>query len=455
VALVCGTPAGAQVLGFKPPPPQNDIWIVGATIHPVSGPAIEGGAVQLRTDGTIGEVRAPGQPLEDALKQRATIIDATGKHVYPGLFGASTQMGLTEIDLARATRDFAETGTVTPEVRAAVAVNPDSTLMPVARLNGVLSCGVMPLGGSIPGRAAVISLDGWTWENMAVDADVGMVVNWPNMRTSRAWWVTKTEEEQKKDRAEALDRIDQAFAGARAYLKARASDPSVPVDLRWEAMRGVLEQNDPVIIRAEELEQIQSSVVWAIDNGMKPIILGGRDAHLATDLLKQHDVPVILAGTFRVPGREDADYDAAFKQPLLLEQAGVRWCLANVNDPGETSNERNLPYQAALAAAYGLPPDVALRGITLSPAQILGVGARLGSIETGKDATIIITSGDPLEITTKVERAFIRSREVELRSKQTDLEKKYREKYRQLGITPATSTAADPAPAKGSGGSGN
>lgn len=432
--IALASPVSAQDLGFKAPAPARDTWIINATIHPVSGPVIPVGSVHLKTDGTIGEILASAPHMDSDFAARHTVIDATGKHVYPGLFGANTQTGLVEINAVRATLDFAETGTVSPEVRAAVAINPDSTIIPVTRSSGVLTVGVIPMGGSIPGRASVVNLEGWTWEDMSVDADVGVVVNWPSMRPQRGWWVTKSAEEQEKERSQALTTIDQAFAAADAYIKASAADPSIATDLRWEAMRSVLSGADPVIIRAEELEQIQSSVAWAVQRKLRPVILGGRDAGSCLDLLKRHNVAVIVAGTHKLPKRVDTGYDEPFRLPAVLEEAGVTWCLATVGGAFETPHERNLPYHAGTAVAYGLARDAAIRAITLAPAKILGVDARLGSIEKGKDATVIITTGDPLEITTNVEHAFVRSRAIDLTNKQRVLNEKYREKYRQLGV---------------------
>jgi imidazolonepropionase-like amidohydrolase len=433
--LVASLAAGAlaQDLTIKAPPRQaTPIAIENATIHTISGETIAGGFVTFAEGKVTGVGRGPAPRLAGG-----EVMDGSGRHVYPGLIGANTQTGLIEIGAARATLDFAEVGTVTPEVRAAVAVNPDSTIIPVTRSNGVLTVGVLPMGGAIPGRASVISLEGWTWEEMAVDDDAGVVVNWPSMRPLRGWFVTRTPEEQEKERKDSLAAIDQAFRGADAYLKARAADPATPTDVRWEAMRGVLEGGDPVFIRADELEQIQSAVSWAAERGLRAVIVGGRDAARCTDLLTRHGAAVIVSGTHRLPKRVDSEYDECYRLPAALESAGVRWCQATVGGAHETPHERNLPYHAAMAVAFGLTPEAAIRSITLSAAELLGVGARLGSIEPGKDATLIVTDGDPLEITTHVERAFITGREIDLTNKQRLLDRKYREKYRQLGIAPA------------------
>ena len=317
------------------------------------------------------------------------------------------------------------------EARAVVAINPDSWHMPVTRSNGVLVTAVMPSGGVIPGTSALIHLDGWTWEDMAIEPELGVVVNWPRMRPITAWWMNDSREDQMKERDKNLRQLDEFFSGAEAYFAARTADDAIPESVRYEAVRDVFEGDKPLFILAQELEEIQSAVSWAAERGFKAVIVGGRDAALCAKLLNKHDVPVVITGTHRMPRRADSAYDEAFTLPLALEEAGVKYCIAT---GGGSSNERNLPYNAAMAAAYGLDRDAALRAITLSPAEILGVDDRLGSIEQGKHATLIITDGDPLEIETNVQMAFINGRRIDLSNKQTELAEKYREKYRQLGL---------------------
>ncbi|MFQ5845332.1 MAG: amidohydrolase, partial [Planctomycetota bacterium] len=220
--------ARAQDLGHKAPPQSEPIALVNATVHTVSGGTIEGGSV-LFEQGRIVEV-ARG-PREFAPPVRR--IDLAGKHVYPGLIASNTRLGLTEIGAVRATHDFDEVGAVTPEVRAAVAVNPDSTLIPVARSNGVLTAAVLPAGGAIPGRLSILGLDGWTWETMTLVDDAGLVVNWPHVRPIRSRWMDLSDEEQRRQARRRLERVRQAFDRAKAYRAARRADPSLPEDLRW------------------------------------------------------------------------------------------------------------------------------------------------------------------------------------------------------------------------------
>jgi imidazolonepropionase-like amidohydrolase len=422
----------AQDLLTKAPPQAGPIALIGATVHPVSGPPIEDAMVSF-VDGVIRDV---GPRDSTPIPRGADVIDAAGLHVYPGLIGANTQMGLLEIGAVRATLDYNETGSVTPEVRAAVAVNPDTTIIPVTRSNGVLTVAVHPLGGTVPGRASIIRMDGWTVEGLTIEKDAGLVLNWPNVRPVSGWWVRTSEAEQREEIEQRLREIDGLFDQAEAYLAAREAEPEqTPMDLRWEAMRPVIEGEKRVIIRADELEQIQSAVRWAGERGLKTTILGGAHAPLCAEMLKRHDVRVIVTGTHRLPPQRDTAYDWSFTVPQQLEEAGVMWCLASRGGSFETPHERNLPYHAATAVAYGLDADAALRAITLSAAEVLDIDDRLGSIEPGKAATLILTDANPLEITTTVRRAWIDGREIDLGNKQTALAEKYREKYRQLGLT--------------------
>lgn len=429
LAITAG--AGAQDLGHKAPPQSRPVIIENATIHTVSGDVIQNGAIVFE-DGVIRQVLGSGQ--RPSVRGEAERIDATGKHVYPGFISAVTGLGLVEVDAVRSTVDASEVGDLTPEVRGAVAVNPDSTLFPVARSNGVLVAGVFPSGGSISGRASLLRLDGWTWEDMTIDDDMGLIINWPNVRPITARWMNLSEEEQRKRAQDRIANITDLFDAARAYIVAKDADPTIPTDVRFEAMRAAIAGETPVFISAQEYEQIVSGLTWALDEGLKPVLVGGRDALLVADLLKSNDIPVIITGTHRLPSRRDAEYDQAYRQPVALEEAGVRWCMSAGGGSFGASNERNLPYHAAACVAYGLTPERALRSITLDVAEILGVADTHGSIERGKSATLVIADGHPLEVTTNVERAFIDGREIDLQNKHTKLRDKYQEKHRQLGL---------------------
>ena len=407
---------------------DHPIALVGGTIHTVSGEVIDHGIVLFDK----GKIAAVGANV--TLPQGTESIDVTAKHVYPGMVDAISSIGLVEIDAVRSTRDVTETGSINPNIRAEAAVNPESEIIPVTRANGVTTAVTMPNGGTISGSAAAMMLDGWTWEEMTLKAPIGMIVNWPSMTINKAWWERRSEDDQKKARTKALDELRNAFRDARAYMTAKhaESQKEVPfhkTDLRWEAMIPVLERKVPVLMNAEDIQQIEAAVAWAAQEGVKLVILGGYDSWRVADLLKANDVSVIVNPILRTPWRRWEAYDVQFTIPEKLHEAGVRYCIAS----GGAWNERNLPYEAAKAAAYGLSKDEALKSVTLYPAQILGIADRVGSLEVGKDATLIITNGDPLEIMTNVQMEFIQGKSVSLQSRHTRLYEKYQEKYRRLG----------------------
>ncbi|MFI4881156.1 MAG: amidohydrolase family protein [Phycisphaerales bacterium JB064] len=426
--------ASGQDLTPRGEKPDHPIAITNATIHTmVEGEApIEDGFV-LFQDGRITEI-GQGDRMFIATTR---IIDAQGKHVYPGMIAAVTRLGLTEIGSVRAMQDYNEVGSVKPEVRAVVAVNPDSTLLPVHRSNGVLLVGTFPTGGLISGQAGVIKLDGWTWEDMTANANAGLVVNWPSVRDGHSPFGGGRSLSQ-DDIRERIARIDSLFDTAEAYRDAREADEKTPIDLRLEAMLEVLpsaQDQKPLIINADSVERIQSAVTWAAGRGLRVVIQGGRDAPLLAELLKKHDVAVIVEGVHGFPRRNDSAYDEAFTLPARLQAAGVRWCLAPASID---ENVRNLPYEAAMAVAYGrdlgFDEADAMVSITRSPAQILGIADGYGTLEAGKSATLLIADGTPLEMTTAIETAYIDGAEVDLSNKQTVLRDRYREKYRRQGI---------------------
>ncbi|HUY36854.1 MAG TPA: amidohydrolase family protein [Pirellulales bacterium] len=428
--LVCSSAAALASPEIPGAPQMHPIALVGGVIHPISGPELREGVLLFEH----GKIVAVGKDV--ALPADAEKIDLAGRHIYPGLIDAYTQLGLVEIPLVRATVDLSETGRVNPNVKAQVAVNPDSELIPVTRSGGVLTVLVAPSGGLLSGISAVMELDGWTWEQMTLRPSVGMHVTWPQMAPIHTWRFENSAQEQLQSRDKSLGEIRRAVADARAYQTAKrariAGDgPPGDFDARWEAMIPVLEGQLPLIVDADEIQQIQSALAFAERENLKLILLGGYDAPHCAELLKRRQVPVIVGGVYRLPRRKDDGVDVPFTVPARLREAGVTFCISGLE---RTSGVRNLPYHAGMAAAHGLPADEALKAVTLYPAQILGVADRIGSLEAGKDATLIVTTGDPLEIPTQVTRAFIEGREVQLGDRQKRLWEKYKEKYRRLGI---------------------
>ena len=420
--------AGVALGGPEIPgaPQEGPIALVGGAVYPVSSPPIDEGTLVFDR----GRITAVGRRVK--IPSGAKRIDAHGRRVYPGLINAYSQLGLVEIGAVRATRDYAETGKINPNVKAEVAVNPDSALIPVTRSGGVLLSLTAPTSGLISGTSALLQLDGWTWKEMTLEAPVGMHVQWRHTSPAAVWKPSESKQKEQKTRDEALALLEQTFADARSYQKARAAGNAGagphPLDTRWEAMLPVLEGKVPLVVAADEIQQIQAAVAFAQRENVKLILYGGYDAPHCAALLNKHRVPVIVSTVHRLPRRRGDAYDAAYSLPGRLHAAGIAFCIASQN----TSNARNLPYEAAMAAGYGLPPEEALKAITLYPAQILGADDRVGSLEVGKHATLIITDGDPLDTPTHVEAAFIQGRRVDLDNRHKRLWRKYEEKYRRL-----------------------
>jgi imidazolonepropionase-like amidohydrolase len=425
-------PAAAPASEQVPAPPQaHPVALVGGTLYPVSGPPIENGTI-LFDRGRIVDLGKDIPLPADAIR-----VDIAGKRVYPSLIESSSHLGLVEIDADAPTRDFAEVGEVNPNVRAETAINPDSERLPVTRANGVGLAVSLPAGGLISGMAALIKLDGWTWEEMTLRAPLALVVNWPDMGGYAGLVPAKVLEQRRKNIDQAIETLEKAFRDARAYREAReaAGARGVPfhaTDVRWEAMLPVLRGEVPVWINADRLQEIEAAVEFADRQKVRLVLVGGADSWRAADLLKKKDVPVIVTPVLRLPLRLDTACDEPFSLPERLRQAGVRFCIAGGSGSG---NERNLPYHAAMAAAYGLPREEALKAVTLYAAQILGVADRMGTLDKGKEASLIVTDGDPLEITTRVEKLYLQGREVDLGNRQKTLYAKYREKYRQQDRT--------------------
>ena len=318
--------------------------------------------------------------------------------------------------------DLGGTFTPTPSLGWPVANRWRGLSGTVTRAAGILTALVSPDGGRVPGRSTVIRLDGWTPEDLAIDREACLVVEWPRTGGRRGGGGGRAESQ--------IREIDEFFEDAEAYYAARENDPTVRPDLRYEAMREAIAGEVPLLIRASTAAQIEAAVTWATSRDLEVVILGGEESDRVSDLLVEHDVPVIVRGVHRLPVSRHVAPHSPHELPLRLHEAGVTFCIAPRDRPAHI---RNLPHHAATAAAHGLPRDVALRSVTLDAAKIIGMGDRLGSIEPGKAATVIITTGDPLEMTTNVDMAFIDGREIELTSRHTQLRDKYREKYRQKG----------------------
>jgi len=380
-----------------------------------------------------GKITAIGSDLK--LPRNTRVIDLQGKRVYPGLISSNSILGLVEISAVRATRDFAESGTVNPNVHSATAINPDSELIPVTRANGVLIAHVLPQGGLISGSSAIISLEGWTIEEMALERQAGIHIRWPRSPSapgfhpdaSSIYNAGKAEDKYQEN----LRKLDTIIEDARSFQKALDSaGDDLDVNLRDESLLPLLKKEIPAYITVSKVREIRDAVNWAVNKDLKIVIIAGNDAWRAADILKQHDIGIIIRHVNSLPSRRWESYDTAFANAAKLHEKGVRFAIAYGGGGATGSNERNLPYEAAKSAAHGLPKAEALKAITLYPAQLLGIDDRVGSLEVGKLATLFITDGDPLDLRTQVLEAFIDGRQVDLSNRHTQLHEKYQEKYK-------------------------
>ena len=407
--------SGAAALGAE------TIALVGGTVHPVSRPDVPNGTVVI-TDGKIAAVGA-----NVAVPAGAKVVDVSGKHVYPTLVPAATNLGLVEISAARATVDTTETGDVNPDARADVAMNFDSELLPVTRSAGVLVAGVTPTGGIVSGSGAAMKLDGWTREDAALRAPAYVTVTWPDLAIDRSPQARFSVRIQEKRRDEALAKLKDVFGEARGYGKARAAEgksgvPRHDFDPRLEALLPVIDGKIPVLVIADRLAQIRAALAWAKEEGLKIVIGGGRDAWRAASELAAAGVPVVLDPVIGLPTRADEPYDAPFAAPGLLAKAGVRIAITE----GDSQFARNLAHHAAVAAAYGMPRDRALAAISLEPARILGIADRVGSLEPGKDATLFVSDRDVLDFRHTVVAAWVDGRPLDLSDKHKRLYERYK-----------------------------
>lgn len=401
-------------------PQKQPIAISNAIIHTVDGPDIEGGTVLFDK----GNIVAVGKDVETP--DTAKIIDATGMHVYPGLIESVSDIGLREINAVDATVDHTEYGDRNPNARSWVAVNPDSELIPVARSGGVLLAMTAPRGKWLRGQSAVIQLDGWTVNEMLVKAPAGLYVSWSAMNPR-----DDDPKQQAEKREEKLQELDALLDEARRYRDGRQSRP-LPSDLRLESLLPVIDGQLPLIAEANGQALIEAAIAYAQSQKLKLIIYGGYDAPLCSELLKKYNVPVIISGVYRSPRNRDDAYDASYTLPDRLRRAGVPYAIggSGTGSPGGAALACNLPHHAGAAVAYGLPRKDAIRSITLSAAEILGVADRVGSITPGKDATLIVVDGDILESESNVTEAFIQGRCVDLGSRHKTLYEKYQRKYK-------------------------
>ncbi len=406
-------------------PQIKSILLLNGTAHVGNGKVIENSAIGFK-DGKLTLVTTSAQADKSKWD---TVISVQGKHVYPGMISPNTNLGLNEVGAVRATHDDIETGAMNPHVRSLIAYNTDSKVIPTIRTNGILLAQVAPSGGLISGTSSIVELDGWNWEDAAYKIDDGVHLNWPRMQTRN--YIPEIDDvgasEKNKDYNNTVNQLGKFFSDAKAYSESPAIEEK---NLRFEAMKGVFSGSKTLFIYANFVKEITEAVNFSKRAGVKRVvIIGGKDAWMCADLLKQNNAAVILNRLHNLPGSADDDIDQNYKMASTLQKAGVLFCLNN--EAGmEAMQQRNLPFIAGTAAAYGLTKEEALQLVTLNTAKILGIDKKTGSIEEGKDATLFVSDGDALDMkSNNVTLAFIRGKRLNLQNDQYNLYKKYMDKY--------------------------
>ena len=423
VSFLAAMTLKAQDDVYPAKPYTGKLFITGGTVHIGNGQVIEGGSIEV-DNGKIVNVGVGLSPSGDA-----RVVDAKGKQVYPGLILPVTDLGLKEIgNGVRGSNDYQEIADIDPSIRSIVAYNTDSKIINTLKANGILLAGVTPEGGTISGSSTVVQLDAWNWEDAAYKMDNAIHITLPTFLLRPRRFGGRSGAQPQSDHVkEALAKVDEIktfFREAKAYL-GEASHKET--NLKFEAVKGLFSKQQKLFVHGDQLKQMLVAVDLAKEFGFDVTIVGGSECWLIADLLKQNNISVVLQQTNSLPATEDDDYDQPFRTPAILQKAGV---LFAINDSHEETRYRNVMFNAGVAAAHGLTKEQALQAITLNSAKILGVDDRTGSLEAGKDANIVISRGDILDMRTSiVEHAFIQGREVSLENKQTQLYHRYMMKY--------------------------
>lgn len=397
--------------------------IVGARIVPVTGPVIENGTIVIQN----GKIAAVG--TVSSAPSGAERIDGKGLTVYPGMIDSATGLGLLEIGQgANATVDIAEIASNNANAKAFLAVNPHSSHVNITRVNGITTVMSAPRGGVIAGQGTIINLNGSTQAEMAIEPTAALVINFPRITQGGGFGGFGAPQidfnEAVRRRDSQIDDLKKQFTAAVNYgraMDAFAKDKTLPMpasDLSLESMVPYVRGEKPIIFSAERERDIKAVIKFASEMKVKAIIAGGQEAWKAADELKKNNIAVIFTNIYNLPVREDDPYDFLFEGPAKLQQAGVKFAIST----GDTGAEnRDLPYHAGLAGSYGLPRDEALKAVTIYPAEILGVADKIGSLEVGKMANVVVTDGDLLDPRTHVKYLFINGRALPLTSRHTEL----------------------------------
>jgi imidazolonepropionase-like amidohydrolase len=406
---------------------KNHILLKNGIAHIGNGQILENSYVSIK-DGKINLV-ADARLTKIDITKFDTIIDLYGKHIYPGLIAPNCILGLQEAEAVRQTSDYAEVGEYNPHIRSLIAYNAESKILETVKSNGVLYTQSTPRYGTISGTSSILATDGWNWEDAVIKADDGVHLNFPKTIQKQGWWAEPLPSEKNNKYTEQVNELSTFFENALAYYN---TTTLAEKNLRFEAMKGVFSDSKNLYIHADYVKDIIGAINFAKKFNIKKMVLvGGKDSYKITKVLKENNIAVMINRLHDLPDLPEAETDLLYKLPYLLQKDSVLFCLQNQGDM-EAMNARNIAFLAGTAAAYGLTKEQALQSITLSAAKILGVDHLIGSIETGKMASIVVSEGDILDMkSNKIILAYINGRSLNLNNFQNDLNKKYSNK---LGI---------------------
>jgi imidazolonepropionase-like amidohydrolase len=413
----------AQETIYPAGPQQGATAITHATVHVGNGTVLNDATIVFEK----GKITAVGTGI--AAPANATIVNATGKQVYPGLILSNSYLGLKEVgNGVRGSNDLVEIGENNASIRSLVSYNTDSKIINVLRSNGILLAHIAPEGEMIDGQSSVVQLDAWNYEDAAYKANIGQFIELPSFvvrQRGRGFMRQPQASDPIKEAFIKIEKIKGFFTEARAYYEEKTHIAS---NLKFEAVRGLFEGKQKLFIRASEVKQMLIAMDIAKEFGFKAVIVGGSESFQIASILAANNIPVILDNQHALPNTEDDDIDQPYKLPAQLTKAGV---LVSLSDMGENTKQRNLAFNAGTAATYGLTREEALSAITLNSAKVLGIDDITGSLETGKDANIVISEGDLLDMRgNQVIRAFIQGRDISLDNKQKQLYERYKHKYK-------------------------
>jgi imidazolonepropionase-like amidohydrolase len=417
--------ASAQVR-MTVPEQSEPIALQGATIHTVTEGVIENGTIVFEN----GIITAVGADVD--IPAGARVVDVSGKHIYPGLIDAYSTVGIAEIGAVDMSNDVNEVGDFNPNVTAALGVNAESRHIGTSRSQGVLTTLTTPGGGLISGMSSAMALEGWTWEEMSLENAAALNINWPNPNPRRrrfgGFGGFGNQGGDQPTYEERVQELKNYFAEARAYRDAVAAGEQVRTDARYIAMIPALNREIPVVVAANGAAQINDAITWGKEENLRLVIRGGDDAIHVADRLVAEEIPVILTSTMDAPGRDYEGYDGAYRRAADLYEAGVKFAISG---GAESLNTDRLPYDAGVAVAFGLPEEEAIKAVTINAAELMGLDDRIGSLEPGKQATLLITTGTPIDMTSDIEQAYIQGRELDMNDIQKHFFQKYMEKVRQ------------------------